>query len=399
MKNQKLRPEHLIFISVFGLVVFGVAILSSASAIIAYKNFGDNDYYFWNQAFNIVLGFIGMIVASQINYRKWIEYTPFFIVGILVLLVAVFIPGIGNAYGTAHSWINLPDPLPNIQPAEFAKLFFILYLAFLFERKKALVEDFKEGFLPFVVVLGVFCILLALQPDFGTIFILCALGIVMFFIAGGRLSHILLLLTVGISGAVAVVLNKQYLYNRFTAFLNPYNDELGTGYHIIQSLIAVGSGGFFGKGFGASRFKYEGYLPEAQGDSIFAIASEELGFIRVALIVIAFAVIAWQGIKIARNAKDDYGKYLAIGIVSWITLQAFINIMVVLSLFPTTGITLPFISYGGSSLLATLFAVGILLNIAKHEQVIESRHYGRGDGGTYYSRPLHSKSPYRRTLG
>ncbi len=399
MKQQKLHPQHLILICVFGLVVFGLAILSSASAIIAYKNFDNNDYYFWNQAFNIVLGFVGMIIASQIHYRKWIEYTPFFMVVILILLVAVFIPGIRNEYGTSYSWINLPNPLPNIQPAEFAKLTLILYLAFLFDRKKALVEDFKEGLLPFVVILTVFCGLLALQPDFGTIFIIVAISLVMFFGAGGRISHIILMFTAGTSLAMAVIVNKQYIYNRFTAFLNPYKDELGTGYHIIQSLIAVGSGGFFGKGFGASRFKYEGYLPEAQGDSIFAIASEELGFIRVALIVLAFAVIAWQGIKVAQNAKDNYGKYLAIGIVSWITLQAFINMMVVLSLFPTTGITLPFISYGGSSLLATLFAVGILLNIAKHEQVFESRDFGRGDGGTYHSRPLRSKSPYRRALG
>lgn len=399
MKQQKLRPQHLILICVFGLVVFGLAILSSASAIIAYKNFDNNDYYFWNQGFNIALGFVGMIIASQIHYRKWIEYTPFFMVAILILLIAVFVPGIRNDYGTSYSWINLPNPLPNIQPAEFAKLTLILYLAFLFDRKKALVEDFKEGFLPFVVVLGVFCVLLALQPDFGTIFIIVAIALVMFFIAGGRISHLLLMSTVGGSIAMAVVVNKQYIFNRFTAFLNPYNDELGTGYHIIQSLIAVGSGGFLGKGFGASRFKYEGYLPEAQGDSIFAIASEELGFIRVALIVIAFAVIAWQGIKVAQNAEDNYGKYLAIGIVSWITLQAFINMMVVLSLFPTTGITLPFISYGGSSLMATLFAVGILLNIAKHEQIVESRDFGRGDGGTYHSRPLRSKSPYRRALG
>jgi len=195
--------------------------------------------------------------------------------------------------------------------------------------------------------------------------------------------HIFLGMLMATLGVITVVQNTGYIFNRFIAFMNPDIDPLGAGYHIQQSLIAVGSGGFLGHGFGNSRQKFE-YLPEAQGDSIFAIASEELGFMRVALIVIAFAIVAIRGLSIAEKAPDRFGRLLAIGITIWITFQAFINIAVTLSLFPTTGVPLPFISYGGSALLTTLAAVGILLNISK--QAHETGIYRRGNGRSYSTR-------------
>jgi len=377
MKRKSLRPEHWIIICVLGLTILGVAILSSASAIIAYKNFGNNDYYFWHQIKNIIMGIICLIIFTSIPYKKWAELSPVIIIGGIISLILVFIPGLKSDYGTAHSWIMLPNPLPNLQPSEFIKIGLILYLAFLFDRKQNVIKDFKEGYLPFAIISGIICFLVAIQPDFGTTMILVIISGIMFFVAGGNLLHIAGTFVMGMLLSVAVAMNKQYIYERFTTFIDPFQDELGAGYHIIQSLTAIGSGGFLGKGFGASRFKYEGYLPEAQGDSIFAIAAEELGFIRIIFIVIGFLIIAWQGFNIAKNAKNNYGKYVAVGITTWITTQAFINIMVVLSLFPTTGVPLPFISYGGSALMSNLLAIGILINIAKYNRDGDSRTYNR----------------------
>lgn len=397
MRQQQLKPEHWITIMVFGLVIMGVAILSSASAIIAYRHFGNNDYYLWQQVGNLFLGMIGFFVFRYIPYRIWMDYAPLILIGTVGLLIAVFIPGIGAEYGTAHSWIDLPSPLPNIQPSEYAKLGISIYLAYYFSKKKELITDFKEGFLPFVAIVALICGLVAIQPDFGTTLILGAIAGVMFFLAGGHIYHILLSVFAAIFVGFIAAMQRTYIFDRFTSFIDPFQDELGAGYHIIQSLVAVGSGGFWGKGFGASRFKYEGYLPEAQGDSIFAIAAEELGFIRVAIIVFAFFVIAWQGIKVAERTQDLFGKYLATGITVWIWAQSFINMMVVLSLFPTTGVPLPFISYGGSSLLALMIGVGLLLNIAYHDPKQE-HHLRRGRNSRAHSakhlshRSAHKKS-------
>jgi len=364
-KKSNLEPIHVIAIVVFALSIAGLVILSSASAIIAHKNFGSNDFYFWKQFRHLFVGIIAWIIFYNIPYRIYKKMAPMLYGASLFLLLLVFIPGIGAEYGTAHSWIDLPF-LPSLQPAEYIKVSIIIYLAFMCDRKRQKIADFKEGLLPIILVMGMILGLIVLQPDYGTSLIITFIAFSIVFVAGADRWHIIGGFILGSCMAIIVASNKVYIYNRFTAFLDPFKDNLGTGYHIIQNLIAVGSGGFWGKGFGNSRQKFE-YVPEAQGDSIFAIASEELGLVRMLPLVILFLVFAWNGYKIAEDSKDLFGKYIAVGITSWITFQALINIMVVLALFPTTGVPLPFISYGGSSLLSSFIAIGILMNIARKD--------------------------------
>jgi len=363
-KREK-QADHLITIVVFSLIVFGLIMISSASAIISYSHFGVNDYYFWHQLGSIFISLIFWSILQRIDYRFWKKMASPILIVTIFLLILVYIPGIGSDYGTAKSWIAIPGPLPTIQPSEFAKLAIIIYLAALFSKKKELTATFNNGFVPFAVIMGGVGGLIALQPDFGTTFIIVVLSASIFFVAGANLGHIMLGMMGALLGVFTIIKNTKYIFNRFTAFLNPDIDPLRTGYHIKQALIAVGSGGWLGHGFGNSRQKFD-YLPEAQGDSIFAVIAEELGFIRVSLVILAFIILAVRGYRIAENAPDRFGKLMATGITTWLTFQAFINIAVIISLFPTTGVPLPFISYGGSSLMASVAGIAILLNISKH---------------------------------
>lgn len=363
--------DHTLALIVFGLIVFGLIMIISASAINSYAKFGTNTFYFYRQLVSIGIALIGWFIAQNIHYTVWRKLHVPIIVLTIGLLLAVYIPGIGGEFGTARSWINLPDPLPALQPSEFAKLGLVIYLAAFFTKKGSSIQKMVDGFLPFILIVGTIAILIALQPDYGTTLIIVILATSVYYISGAKLSH---LVTGGILGIISVMIilaNRTYVYKRFLAFLNPEIDPQGIGYHIQQSLIAVGSGGFFGYGFGNSRQKFE-YLPEAQGDSIFAIISEELGFIRAVLIILAFVAIGIKGYRIAENAPDKFSKLLATGITTWVVAQAFINIGVVISIMPTTGVPLPFISYGGSSLLAVCIAIGILLNISKYAPVPNS---------------------------
>jgi len=354
--------DHVLALTVFALMVFGLVMIVSASAIISYANFGESDYYFWHQITSVVVSLVVWVIVQQIDYHVWQKAaTPLIIIAI-ISLIAVFIPGIGNDYGTSKSWIDI-GPLPSIQPAEFAKLALVIYLSAFFTKKGERTNRLMDGFVPFILVVGLMCGLLALQPDFGITLIVVVTAASIYFVAGANLWHIFLGAVMMFLGVIVVIENKAYVLKRFVAFINPDIDPQGIGYHIRQSLIAVGSGGLFGQGFGNSRQKYE-YLPEAQGDSIFAITAEELGLIRIIPIIIAFLIIALRGFRIAENAKDKFGKLLATGITTLIVFQAFMNIGVVLSMLPTTGVPLPFISYGGSSLLSSVIGIAILLNIS-----------------------------------
>jgi len=360
--------DHTLAVIVFTLVVFGLVMIVSASAINSYAKFGRSDYYFWHQLASILVALIGWVIAQNIKYTFWEKLHVPIIILTIISLILVFVPGFGSEYGTAHSWINIPGPFPAIQPSEFAKLGLVIYLAAFFKRKGTKIQNFVDGFVPFIIVVGLITILIALQPDYGTTLIIVLLATSVYYVSGAKLMHLMIGGLMAAISVMIIVANKTYVYKRFLAFLNPEIDPLGIGYHIKQSLIAVGSGGFFGYGFGNSRQKFE-YLPEAQGDSIFAIISEELGFIRVILIILAFTAIAIKGYRIAENAPDKFSKLLAVGITTWITSQAFVNIGVVLSIMPTTGVPLPFISYGGSSLLSSIIAIGILLNISKYARI------------------------------
>jgi cell division protein FtsW len=305
---------------------------------------------------------------------------PFFAISVL-LLVALFLPGVGANYGTSTSWIDLPF-LPSIQPAELAKLALIFYLALWMEKRQELVHTFQYGFFPFTIILSIVVVLLARQPDFGSVLVISLISASMFFAAGGSFLHIAGGGLMAAILATPIILSKEYIRNRFLAFLDPTIDPLNIGFQIKQALIAVGNGGLFGVGFGKSVQKF-GYLPEVQGDSIFAATAEEMGFLRTGLIIFAYAFIAWRGYKIALHAKDRFSMLVAAGITSWFVFQAIINIGANLSLLPLTGITLPFISYGGSSMLITMLAAGILLNISRHAETIPSVVRRRGDSRAY----------------
>jgi len=397
MLNKKpLRdPDHFLALTVFVLVLFGWVMISSASAVVSYSNFAQNSNYFWLQGRSILVAILLWAVFQSTYYRRLKRFAlPFFVI-CLGLLVAVFIPGLGASYGTSQSWISLPI-IRSIQPAEFVKLGLIVYLAAWIEDNKDKLYDFQQGFVPFFLILSTVVGLLALQPDFGSVLVIVAIAFAMFFAAEGNILYLLAGGAVYAMGGGIVMTQKEYIKNRFLAFINPALDPEGVGYHIKQALIAVGSGGFWGLGFGRSRQKFE-YLPEAQADSIFAVTAEELGFVRVVLLVLAFLFIGYKGFKIAEKAPDLFGRMLAVGITTWIVGQALLNIMVNLSLAPVTGITLPFISFGGSSLVTLTAGIGILLNISKYTETNAPSSSRRRDRRPRYSRNrrLHTSAIYR----
>lgn len=358
------------------LVLFGLAMIASVSVYESYqitqrlvdqglREATSNSFYLWRSFINVVFGLGAMGALMIIPYRTW-EYfaLPLFILT-LVLLVMVFLPGISAGYGTAYSWIRI-GPF-SLQPSEFLKLTMIFYLALWLQKREQLIGTWKEGFIPFAILLSLSTVLVAMQPDLGSFLVLSAIAGVMFFVAGGNILHMLL------GGAIAglmglpLIMQKEYIQNRFRAFINPEDTSISEtiGFQIKQALIAIGSGGFFGLGYGKSIQKF-GYLPEVQSDTVFAAMAEELGFMRLMIILGMYSIFVYRGYKIAQNAPDRFGFMVATGITTWIAFQTILNIAVNLSLFPLTGITLPFISYGGSSLVALMAATGILLNISMY---------------------------------
>ncbi|HTL39729.1 MAG TPA: putative lipid II flippase FtsW, partial [Methylomirabilota bacterium] len=345
------------------LLGIGLLTLSSASTVLSYQRFHNNYYYFLRQVlFGAIPGLFLMFVFSRIDYHKWQKWAPLLILGGIGLLIAVLIPGIGFKVGNSRRWIDLGSFL--FQPSECLKLLVILYLASWYDKRQHHVKDLYYGFLPSLAIVGVIAGLIILEPDIGTMLVLVSIAAAMFFIGGVSMKYIYA--TAGVGGVVLWILIKAapYRAQRFLAFLNPQVDAKGISYQINQALLAIGSGGLWGEGFGQSRQKYS-YLPEPIGDSIFAIIAEELGFIRICLILLLFVVFLVRGFKIARNAPDTFGKLVAIGIVSWLTMQALINIGGIIAIIPLTGIPLTFISYGSTSLAISLASVGILLNISR----------------------------------
>ena len=325
-----------------------------------------NSFYLWRHIMRVLLAVPLGIAAMYFPLQFWKKAAlPFFALAIL-LLVFIFLPGVGANYGTSTSWILLPF-LPSLQPAEFVKLALIFYLAVWMEKRQEFVMSFQYGFLPFTVLLSVVVVLLAMQPDFGSVLVIAIVAATMFFAAGGNVLHIFGGAMLASLMAYPIIMSKTYLRNRFLAFLNPDLDPLNIGFQIKQALIAVGNGGLFGVGFGKSVQKF-GYLPEVQGDTIFAAAAEELGFVRILILVFAYLLIAYRGYSISTRAKDRFSMLVAAGITSWFTFQAIINMGVNLSLLPLTGLTLPFVSYGGSSLIANMIAAGVLLNISRYAE-------------------------------
>lgn len=338
----------------------------SASAVWADYRFDDSFYFAKRQLLFAIIGLIAMFFIMNIDYWTWRSWSKVILITCFVLLIAVLIPGIGNVRNGSRSWIGVGAF--SIQPSEFMKLAMIIYLAkFLSENQKN-ITSFKKGLVPSLGLVFTAFALIMLQPDLGTGTVMVGTCLFMIFVSGARIAHFIGLGLIGLAGFVGLIAAAPYRIKRITAFLDPWEDPLGSGFQTIQSLYAIGPGGLFGLGLGQSRQKFF-YLPEPQTDFIFAILAEELGFIGGAFVLLLFALLLWRGIRTALNAPDLYGSFLAVGIISMVAFQVMINIGVVINLIPVTGITLPFFSYGGSSLTLMLMAMGILLNISRYSRI------------------------------
>jgi cell division protein FtsW len=360
--QQKIDYKYAGVVAV--LVVFGLIMLASSGAPQGYQRFADSYYFVKRQLFlGAIPGAIACYIMSRIPYQVWKRWSFHMLIASVVLLLLVFIPGLSSDYGTAHSWIVLGGI--SIQPSELVKLTLLLYMAsWLQERGQEKILDFHQGFLPFVMVLGGIMFLILMQPDMGTMLIIVAEILTVYFVAGGHLLHLTLLGGVGSVLLFLMIKLSPYRANRLMTFLHPELDPQGIGYHINQAFLAIGTGGWFGRGYGGSRQKFQ-YLPEVTADSIFAIIAEELGFFMSVGVIALFIYLFWRGLYIAQRVPDVYGKLIVIGITTWISFQAVVNIGAMVGLFPLTGVPLPFISAGGTSMLVTLAAVGILLNISR----------------------------------
>lgn len=344
------------------LLSIGIVMIYSASAIYADSAMNDSLYFLKRHLIYLAVGMVAMFVAMSTDiYRIQKLSRPALMLAIL-LLVLVLVPHIGRETGGAKRWFRLG--VINFQPSEFAKLAIIIYIADMVSRKKNIMKVFLYGYLPGIIVMGAIVGLVLLEPDLGTAITIAMIVIIMMYAGGIRVSHILAFFLASLPALYILMFSVPYRRKRIMAFINPWADKRGTGFQIIQSFVALGSGGLFGVGLGQSRQKLF-YLPASHTDFIFSIIGEELGFLGSAVVVILFALFLWQGMKIVFKAIGTFERLLSLGIVSLITLEAVINIGVTSGALPTKGMPLPFISYGGSGLIFHLIAVGLLLNVAK----------------------------------
>ncbi len=334
----------------------------SASSIWAEFKFHDAFKYVKHQGLFLGVGIIILLYMSKIDLN-FLKRRANLILGICVLLlVLVLIPGIGSVRNGSRSWFGIGGL--GIQPSEFAKIGLIIFTAKYLERNQKNMKDVKKGALPIFLVIGVFFLLIMLEPDFGTAMVIALTIVCLIFVSGLKISFFVKLGLLGVLGIVALIIAAPYRMARIVSFLNPWSDPLGAGYQIIQSLYAIGPGGLLGQGFGKSRQKHF-YLPEPQTDFIFSIISEEFGFLGVIIVCFFFFIIFYRMLKIAMGSSDLFRKYLAFGLAFGIFIQASLNLAVVVGLIPVTGVTLPFLSYGGSSLLVSMVSVGLVLNISR----------------------------------
>jgi len=367
MASAKKIDYPLIIITTL-LVVFGIIILASASTSISQIRFG-NSYYLFNHQmlFALIPGVFLAFFFSKIKLSLLKKWAPVFLLINLLVMTFVFLPYIGIKVGNAARWISLG--LTSFQPSEALKLTFILYLASWLEskgRKKITLpktqKDLKESLVAFLVIIALIGLLLALQSDIGTLVVIIAIAFLMYFFANTPFWHTILIGTIFVVGLLIVINLAPYRLQRVSVFLNPDQDPMGVGYQIKQSLMAIGSGGVFGLGFGMSQQKF---LPHSISDSIFAVLAEEAGFIGSVVLILLFLLFLWRGFRIGKQSKNKFFSLTALGITSWILVQALVNIGAMVGIIPLTGIPLPFISHGGSALVTELIGVGILINISK----------------------------------
>lgn len=359
------KIDKTLLISVIILSLFGLLMIYSSSTIWASYKFNDPYKYLKSQAIFLLLGYFIINITSKIPYPLYKKYSNKLLLSCIILLILVLIPGIGTIRNGSRSWFGI-GPL-GIQPSEFAKLGLIIFTSKYLSNNK--IKNIKTSVLPILFVVLLIFALIMLQPDFGTGVIIVISIISLLFISGVNMNFFVKLGLLGLLGVIILVIIAPYRLQRITSFLNPWSDPLGSGFQIIQSLYAIGPSGLLGTGLGNSIQKHF-YLPEPQTDFIFSIISEELGFLGVIIIATLFITIIYRGFKISMSQEDNFAKYLSFGITFSIAFQTILNLMVVVGLIPVTGVTLPFLSYGGSSLLVSMLEIGILLNISKYNTKI-----------------------------
>ncbi len=358
MVNSKknYREVRFLFLSVLIMLFIGLVLIGDVSPVEAYQNFGDRFYFLKNQALWAGLGLLVLVVFARISYRFWQKISFYLFGASVLLLILVLIPAFGKEVYGARRWLDF-GPI-GFQPAELVKFALITYFATLFSRIE------KRSFSNFIIPVALIGFLVMLEPDLGTTIIIFSLALAIYFVAGSKLHEITLLGIGAILLGGILILTSPYRLNRLSAFINPDLDPLGKSYHIRQIILTLGSGGLFGLGFGKSRQKFQ-YVPQATTDSILALLGEEFGFVGILIILAVFSFLVFQAFMIAKKSDDLFGKLLATGFSVWLAIQGLLNLASICALAPLTGVPFPFISYGGSSLVSLLGAVGVLINIGK----------------------------------
>ncbi|RKO68170.1 putative lipid II flippase FtsW [Desulfofundulus salinus] len=365
MRLRRRPPDFILFLTVLMLLSVGIVMVFSSSYYYAmFPPFNNPFHFLIRQSIWAIIGLTAMFVMINYDYWHLKRWAGALLVLAFALLIAVLIPGVGVSKLGAQRWLNL-GPL-SFQPSEFAKLCLVVFTAYGLSRRPERITNFRRGMLPYLVIMGLAAGLILMQPDLGTAVTLAGTIVLMLFAAGASLVHLGALGFLGTGALALAIWMEPYRLRRFLAFLDPEKDPSGSGWHILNSLMSLGSGGLLGTGLGQGRHSKFLYLPERQTDFIFAVIGEELGFIGACLVILLFILFIWRGLKVAITSPDPFGSLLAAGIVSGVGIQAIINIGVVTSSLPVTGITLPFISFGGTSLVFTLLGVGVLLNISRY---------------------------------
>ena len=360
---RKLSPDVWLFGVVLALVFLGVVMVYSASAIIAADRFGDPFFFLKKQLFWAFLGGGLLWAALRLDYRRLERLVVPLLVVSIALLVLVLLPPFGQAINGTRRWFRI-GPL-SFQPVELAKFALVLYLASFLTRRAAALRSFWQGLFPILLVAGTMALLTFVQPDLGNSLALVVLTLVLAYLAGAPVKHMAWVAAAALPLVTLAVALKPYRWRRMLAFVNPWDDPQGSGFQIIQSFLALGSGGLTGRGLGGSKQKLF-YLPEPYTDFIFAIVGEELGLIGAVCVIALFAVLIWRGLRVGLHAPDPFGSYLALGLTVMLATQTLVNLGVVMGALPTKGLPLPFVSFGGSALLMTMFSAGVLLNISQH---------------------------------
>ena len=361
-------PDTLLFFSIASLVAIGLVMIFSASSAVALVEHHDVAYYAKRQILWLVVGLIIAYGTYRFDYHRLKRWAPYLLVFSILGLLAVLVPHVGFSVNGARRWIGASAV--SFQPSEFAKLGLVVYLAAMLATRGERIVSLVRGLFPLCIPVVIMAVLVLKEPDMGTASLLVMIAFAMFFAAGARIMHLFAILLATTPAVIVEVLASPYKRERVFAFLNPWKDPQNAGFHIVQSLLALGSGGIFGVGLGDSRAKFF-YLPEQYTDFIFSILGEELGLIGALAVVILFIVFGYRAIKIAIAAPDRFGFFLVIGCVSIVVIQAFVNIGVVTSSWPVTGVPLPFISFGGSSLIVNLVAVALIANVGRGQRVTE----------------------------